>query len=308
VHTRWKHGWARTPPARNALDILRAVEAGYDFNCGYFAITLMQCLLAAGFVARDVSICKPSTEWMAADETNIGHSVVEAWSHQFHKWILLDPDLNVHYEHLARPGVPLSVLEIHRAWVTRRWDEVRLVQGPTPFRVTDKPGSGAGTTFRNVDHPTAEVWIFGRHDVGDYYSHVRLLLRNTQHSSDGPDDVLHWTDAHTPPALIEFNRPNGAHWSSNEADLNWTVDQVQIDLRVEAAAWEEGRAVLHVSLAHSMPNLARLLVRLGDEPWRETPAAFEWPLQPGKNQIMAKGVNAFGREGHISRVLLRFHP
>ena len=72
---------------------------------------------------------------MDANEGNIGHSVVEVWSHQFHKWVLLDPDLNVHYQ---RGGVPLSALEIHRAWVTRRWDEVRLEQGPTPFRVTGR--------------------------------------------------------------------------------------------------------------------------------------------------------------------------
>jgi hypothetical protein len=305
VHTRWRHGWTRTPPARNALDILRAAEGGSDFNCGYFAVTLMQCLLALGFVARSVSICKRATEWMAADEGNIGHSVVEAWSHQFHKWVVLDPDMNVHYE---RDGVPLGALEVHRAWVTRRWETVRMVQGPTPFRVTEKPESGATTTFRNSDDQKAELWIFGRHSVGDYYSHVRLPLRNTQHSSAGPDDVLRWIDEYTPPALVECNRPNAAHWTSDEADLCWTVDQVQIGLRADADAWQDGRAVLHVALAHSMPNLARLRVRLDDEPWRETPAGFRWVLKPGKNQIMAQGVNAFGREGHISRVLLRYHP
>lgn len=305
VHTRWMHGWTRTPPVRNALDILRAVEAGADFNCGYFAVTLMQCLLAVGFVARSVSICKPATEWMAADEGNIGHSVVEAWSHQFHKWAVLDPDLNVHYE---RNGVPLSALEVHRAWVGRRWDTVRLVQGPTPFRVTSKPGSGAATVFHNLDNQTAEFWNFGRHQVGDYYHHVRLPLRNTQHSSDGPDDALHWIDDETPPALVLSNRPNHAQWTSNEADLYWTVDQVQIDLRIDAGAWHQGRAVLRVALPHSTPNLARLLVRLDNEPWRETPPTFAWELKPGKNQIMAKGVNAFGREGHVSRVLLRYHP
>ena len=57
-----------------------------------------------------------------------------------------------------------------------------------------------------------------------------------------------------------------------------------------------------------MPNLDKLLVRLDGEEWRETPAEFIWRLRPGKNQIMAKGVNSFGREGHVSRILLRFNP
>ena len=64
--------------------------------------------------------------------------------------------------------------------------------------------------------------------------------------------------------------------------------------------------LLDVTLEHSTPNLDRLLVRLDGEPWHETGACFEWRLRPGKNQIMAKGINALGREGQISRMLLRY--
>ncbi len=305
VHTRWKHGWTRVPEPRNALEILAAVEQGKDFNCGYFAVTLMQCLLSLGFVARNVSICKPDSEWMSPDEGNLGHSVVEFWSHEHHKWILLDPDLNVHY---VRDDVPLSVLEIHTAWVSRRWDEVSMVTGSTPFRVTDKLESGAGTVFKNLDNQTAEFQIFGWHDVGDYYSHVVLPMRNTLHSSNESAPSLDWVDPWTPPRIITHNVVNGSHLTSNVDDLYWTVDQVQINLRADPAAWAERDAILHVSLDHSMPNLARLLVRLDDESWRETAPEFTWPLRPGKNQIMAKGVNSFGREGHVSRILLRFIP
>ena len=91
-------------------------------------------------------------------------------------------------------------------------------------------------------------------------------------------------------------------------DLYWSVDQVQINLEADSAAWERGKAVLNVTLDDSMPNLEQLLVRLDDEEWRETASAFTWRLRPGKNQIMAKGVNRFGREGHVSRILLRFNP
>jgi len=305
VHTRWKHGWSREPGPYNALDILAAVEAGHDFNCGYFAITLMQCLLSLGFVARNLSICKPASEWMAEDEGNIGHSIVEFWSHQYHKWILLDPDLNVHYE---RDSVPLSVLEIHQAWVTRRWNEVSMLTGAVPFRVTDKAVSGAGTAFANLDNETAELQIFGWHNVGDYYSHVTLPMRNTQHSSDASAPTLHWVDAFTPPRLVSYNNPTGGTFTSNVNDLYWTVDQVQINLQADAEAWAQRDGVLAVSLDHSTPNLDRLLVRINGEPWRETESDFTWHLRPGKNQIMAKGVNRFGREGHVSRILLRFNP
>ena len=87
-----------------------------------------------------------------------------------------------------------------------------------------------------------------------------------------------------------------------------TIDQVQINLRADAEAWDTGEAVLRVELEDSMPNLDKLLVRIDHEPWNERGRDFTWRLKPGKNEIMAKGVNAFGREGHISRILLRFHP
>ena len=99
----------------------------------------MQCLLALGFVARRVGISKADTEWMVDDEGSVGHSIMEVWPHLYHKWVVLDADLNVHCE---QDGVPLNALEIHRAWVNRKWADVRLIQGPTAFRLTDKSELG----------------------------------------------------------------------------------------------------------------------------------------------------------------------
>ena len=296
VHTRWKHGSSLTPPARNALEILRAAEQGGDFMCGWYSVTLMQCLLALGFVARTVSIAKTATEWMADDERGIGHSITEVWSHQFHKWIILDPDYNVYYE---RDGTPLSALDIHHAWVSRRWNEVRMVEGPTPFRLSD---------MRNVDEFKPSLWTALRHNLGDWYADVGILMGNTQHSNADSLRSLRWMDEWTPPNIVDRNHPTTAAFTSNEHDMYWTVDQVQINLTADQAAWEQKEAMLHVSLEHSMPNISSLLVRLGEEAWRETGPDFSWKLHPGKNQIMAKAVNAFGREGHTSRIVLRYHP
>ena len=305
VHTRWRHGWSKAP-SRNAIELLRAAEEGSEFSCGYYATTLVQCLLALGFVARPIGIAKAATEWMAADEGNVGHAVMEVWSHQFHKWVLLDPDANVHYE---RDGVPLSALEIHMVWVERRWEQIRMLQGPTPFRMTDRAGAGFCVN-RNVDDHWASIWTFTRHQIGDYFAHLILPLRNTQHSGEEPGPTLEWVDELTAPQLVRYGTPADASiaWTSASADFEWTVDQVHIGLRVVAEEWPSNRAVLQVSLEHSTPNLAKLLVRTHTEPWRETESNFLWELRPGKNQIMAKPVNAFGRDGHISRVLLRYHP
>jgi hypothetical protein len=305
VRNRWDHGWSREPEARNALEILEAAELGSDFNCGYYSVTMMQSLLALGFVARRAGIAKAQSEWMALDEGNIGHSVPEVYSHDFHKWILLDADTNVHYE---LDGTPLSVLEIHRAWVGGRWSEVKLVTGAKPFKRTEKTSSGLLSVYDTIDEHDASGWVFRSNNVGDYYANASVYLGNTHHSRGGPMPMLHWTDERTPPRLISANNPNKEDWTGNEHDMYPTIDQVQINLRAEPEAWERREAVLTVNLEDSMPNLDKLLVRIDHEPWTERGRDFTWKLKPGKNEIMAKGVNTFGRDGHISRILLRFHP
>ena len=305
VRNRWDHGWSREPEARNALEILEAASLGSDFNCGYYSVTMMQSLLALGFVARRAGIAKAQTDWMALDEGNIGHSVPEVYSHDFHKWILLDADMNVHYE---LDGVPLSVLEIHRAWVGGRWSEVKMVTGAKPFKRTEKTSSGLLSVYDTLDEHDASGWVFRSNNVGDYYANASVYLGNTHHSRGGPMPMLHWTDERTPPRLISANNPNKEDWTGNEHDMYPTIDQVQINLRADAEAWERREAVLSVNLEDSMPNLDKLLVRIDHEPWTERGRDFTWKLKPGKNEIMAKGVNTFGRDGHISRILLRFHP
>ena len=305
VRNRWDHGWSREPESKNALEILEAAASGSDFNCGYYSITMMQSLLALGFVARRAGIAKAQSEWMALDEGNIGHSIPEVYSHDFHKWIMLDADMNVHYE---LDGAPLSVLEIHRAWVGGRWPEVKMVTGAKPFKRTEKTSSGLLSVYDTIDEHDASGWVFKSNNVGDYYANASVYLGNTHHSRSGPMPMLHWIDEFTPPRLISANNPNKEAWTGDEHDMYPTIDQVQINLRADPEAWERREAVLGVNLEDSMPNLDKLLVRIDHEPWNERGRDFTWKLKPGKNEIMAKGVNTFGRDGHISRILLRFHP
>ena len=106
VHMRFRHGWHHPEPPVNALTVLKAAAEGFDCNCGYYALTLRQCFEALGFVARAVSIGKADTEWSSADEGNTGHSVMEVWSHQWSKWVMLDADLNVRHPPSPPPPKP----------------------------------------------------------------------------------------------------------------------------------------------------------------------------------------------------------
>ena len=307
VRNQWDHGWSQVLPEKttNALAILREVERGNDFHCVYYGITLLQCLQALGFVARHSSISKTSTEWVASDEGNVGHSTIEVYSHDWHKWIMLDADMNVHFE---RNDIPLSALEIHHAWVGGNWDEVRLVHGDRRFEFTRKESSGYLKIAASHDEHVTNIKIFTWHNLGDYAAHASVRLDNRRYPTPNPVRGLQWIDGLTPPKLIDCNTVNHNRWTGNEHDMYPSIDQVQVNLRADPSAWESGEAVLDVNFEDSMPNLEKLLVRVDHEPWHETERNCTWKLNPGKNEIMAKGINSFGREGHMSRILLRFHP
>ena len=181
-----------------------------------------------------------------------------------------------------------------------------MVRGEKPFAFTRKPESGY-LRFGDHDYHEAMITTFTWHDLGDYAAHASVRLDN-RHPQPQPATMVQWIDEVTPPKLIDRNSVNNNIWTGNEHDMYPTMDQVQIDMRVDAEAWDRREAVLDVGLKHSMPNLDKLLVRIDHEPWNEKGQQFRWALKPGKNEIMAKGTNAFGRDGHISRVLLRYHP
>ena len=80
--------------------MIDAAEQGERFLCGNISKMLVQLIQAGGTQARTVGL----------QAAHSGHVVVELWSKQFNKWVILDPDYNVHYTDTA--GKPLSALEI----------------------------------------------------------------------------------------------------------------------------------------------------------------------------------------------------
>lgn len=298
VHTRWDHGWS-TARIDDALDVLSRAEQGHDFNCGYYSAVFVQCALALGFQARRLSIAKAATAWMAPDEGNIGHAVAEVWAHDWHKWVVLDPDMNVHYE---QNGSPLNALEVHRLWQAGQWREVRLVRGEVPFRTTTKSQSAGPWDASTIRDIFAD---FARFGAADYYSVLSWEMRNDFFSCAGPVPSLRWFDHTEPPQLVQCNRPLLTDpWTCDERDAYWTLNQAQIDLRLTSDDLHQ--PVVRVTIEHSMPNLDRVLVKLSEAgPWETYAGPFLWTLQAGKNVIEAKPISCFGREGYTSRIVLR---
>src|SRR5262249_48264995 len=78
-------------------------------------------------------------------------------------------------------------------------------------------------------------------------------------------------------------------------DVDWTLNWSRIHLAHTTKAGE-----LAVTVESHTPNLARIEMKQDDGDWK--PASTLWTLRPGKNVLMARSVNAFGRVGIETRV------
>jgi hypothetical protein len=170
VKARWEHTPPRVFPRWDALEILELADRGEKFYCVQSAILLMQCMQALGWQARMLEI-------HAADGND--HSVIEVWSKDFEKWVVMDPDFNLYYK---RDGVPLGALDIHGAWLSGAVADIEMVRGPCPYG-------------------------FGPTKGADLYHHVYFIWRNDFFSRpDAPVKLVHFTDDETPPQLVADGR------------------------------------------------------------------------------------------------------
>lgn len=297
VRSRWNHGWSRSfATVKDALDVLHEADRGEKFNCGFYNRVFVECARALGIVARGVGIDIDACSFPRGHSTgNVGHSVPEVWSNDHRKWVIMDPDLNVHYE---RDGVPLSALEIHDAWLAHEADQVAMVQDEPAFTVPT--GNNCElvrelmTGMDHFDEHEAQMYCarFVRHRAIDYYARLNL-------------GKWTWLDQRCLPAFVCHFEPGGTGMlTSNPDDLYWTVNMVRLAARV---SWAED-AKLAVTLEHCMPWFDHYEVRIDGGQWQQTAGTFDWPMREGENVLEVRPVNVCGRPGIVSRLEVAYSP
>lgn len=132
VSAQWRHrdsaeGGVYTPwDAFTILDWTRQ-HRGYGGKppvamCVHFSVLYAQACLAYGFTPKLVVLGQ--TEPAALD----GHFVAEVWNDDLGKWLLMDSDLDVHFEH---NDLPLNALEVHRLWEQGNASKIQIKTGKT---------------------------------------------------------------------------------------------------------------------------------------------------------------------------------
>lgn len=270
----------------DALELLEADRrntAGEQYDpsrhfdpCHLFPMLYCQVLLSVGHQARLI---------------DIGHGEVEVWSNQYRKWVVMDAELNWHYE---RDGLPLSALEMHEELYSLQPTRIQIVRG--------EQTSDYNTTiaFLGVESVPVEAMI-------RYHRYVDITeLRNDWltnhyfrgHPARGERNTLTFVDPREPPEpgmpLLLRRR------SSDPADFQWTLNQAEI--------WTttvDSGDVLPLYFQTVTPNFSHFELVIDDRK-PETIEGFKyaWRLHAGENAVSVRPVNKFGVRGIVSKVRL----
>ncbi len=277
----------------NALEILKknirnpnnAPYQSHQYRpCNFFPLFYCQILLCMGYQSRLVRITRTAR---LIQNTPSGpfyqefHGMTEVWSNQFKKWILMDPDLNLHYE---KNGIPMNMLEIHNERYEKSPSDMKVIRGIHT----------AGDC--NADEKTdADSMI-------QYHSYIEIPdMRNDWatnfyfrgHPKRSDRASLCWLDELMPP--IFCLRPTSSHTD----DFYWTLNQTEVKVKKTS----DIHSALALAFETFTPNFKWFEIKQDDLPETvSADAVFEWRLHPGKNRLEVRSVNQYGICGISSRI------
>lgn len=268
-----------TTNAQGALEILAACRNGHTFFCSQYAEVLVSAAASLGWIGRPLALRRHQGANQADGSTE--HSVIELWSNQHRKWVMLDPTSNLYLE---REGVPLNAFEIRQEWFYRGGTHLtfvigkehrRLRKADLPIAIRSFPEFGTLAVHADELDKYGFIGYIPNNDLMDSgYAYDRMFI-----TKDSLCDGTPWHRRPTPP------RP--------DQDPYFPVGQSAIEL----VATHGG---VQVSLRTLTPNFDRYERRIDHGAWVKTDARFEWTLHPGKNLLETRTVNRFGVAGPVS--------
>lgn len=106
IHLLALHDGNSSPKSQSCFDILEQIKKYKALRCVEYSYLLSQVLITHNIPSRVIGLKKKTVE---TDEYGAGHVVVEFWSGEFNKWVMIDPQYAVYFMHNE---IPLSCLEI----------------------------------------------------------------------------------------------------------------------------------------------------------------------------------------------------
>ena len=296
VRSHWSFGKPNEgEPPWDASCLIARGKMGEPFHCICAAVLFIQAMQALGRQARLLNVRKPGDTRLWQYEPL--HALTEAYSDEFEKWVVVDPNCCSMFTPRASP-VPLNALELHNMVIAgegaqvqphqREWKTFEREPG-RHLHVPEKQGEYLAFFTRFVIGTANDIQARARKDGKPVHDYQDLDLYSR----------LAWYDDQTP--VRETSQA-----TNDPRDLYPSVNRVHMDLTFE----REPAGMVEVLLTHCVPNLDYFEVRVDQQGWQKVGCApreriFNWQLHAGHNAITVRGVNASGLPLRASSIGLR---
>ncbi len=317
VAKQWK--WHLLKPnvdlmAWNADKILTPDSVGEKGGfCADYAIVFMQALQSFGIPARFVIM--NYSVWG-------GHEIVEAWSNDYGKWVLLDPNFDTYFAN-PKTEIPYNALELHEIFLKEyypnekidrdNWSRKSFVKKAKKIGknvpVICKIGGGAnGGNLKQYQwwEPTVELYAYSPGLGFLNAGFLRYMPRNNFLTKPYPIPVnegrTHWAwtgyycwyDSQTPPTVEH------KIFTSRDKDLYWNLNEV------EFSASLKDNDHLIIEMRTNTPYLDHYEIILNGEKTSTKENFFEATLIRGVNQIKMRIIDIMGNKGPVSYLKLNY--
>jgi len=277
--------------ATRAVEILDYASRGETFYCTHYAITYVECALALGWQARKIAVDrKHGPEGLGSTH----HGVAEVWSNLFRKWVVIDPQSNLHFE---KRGQPLSAWEIRAEWLRDGGAAVDHFVGVPPKAVRknpaivwwDRPGE---------DETAGYFWLYVVDRVDAEGPGARLLF-----PQDAANEGLVWYQNEYTSGRSRLHVGYSGRFQPTRRleDVYWTVGVVEA--RVVGVA----RGSVTLALDSYLPDRAGYEVSFDGKTWGRVrdENSVSWTLKAGWNSLRLHALGPRGFTGPQTVVLLR---
>jgi hypothetical protein len=279
VNAQWPDGTPTPYPPWNALTVLDWIRSGRTGGfCAQYAQVFLQSLAALGYTARYIEI--------GSRDNPYAHYLTEVWSNDYDKWVVMDPDFNVHFE---RGGVPLSALEIHDALVSSALADV--------VAVFDRARPHHATPASWPQH-TAELYAYLR-----YHLNADHLSRPRDAAFDRFNDMIEFADPRVPAwevSAVASPFPRERLTSRRITDRRFVSAKLnQVAMAVQHAAGARVTIALRDNVVQRAGYEYRLTpAGMSPAPWQTTArSTLTLPMPDAGGLIEVRGVNVRGVAG-----------
>ena len=278
----WKPGTPDPSAPWSSLELFDWMRARKTSgNSRQYSLVLLQSLAALGHTARFVEL--------GSRENPYVHFVVEVWSNDFNKWMVMDALYNTHFE---RKDVPMSALEVHDAFITKRLSDVVIMRAPRR--------NGHPDPYR-VQHGTTEFYHFVR-----FHMKADHLSKPDEPPVDRKNDMIEWLDKRVVQWEAGVDR---TEFPREQLTARKTADRALVDAPINqvhvAAASDSGAVTL--TLRNNVRQFQhyeyRITTAVGTGEWlKHTESTLRLPQASVARQVDIRGVNVRGVGGPLSIV------